>query len=56
MNIVVIATLDTKGEEAGFIRGEIVRLGHTPIVIDPDLPANQLFLLMCPAKKCMHRR
>ncbi len=35
MNIVVIATLDTKGAEADFIRGEIVRLGHTPIVIDP---------------------
>jgi uncharacterized protein (UPF0261 family) len=35
MNIVVIATLDTKGDEADLIRGEIVRLGHTPIVIDP---------------------
>lgn len=35
MNIVVIATLDTKGEEADFIRSEISRRGHTPIVIDP---------------------
>ena len=35
MNIVVIATLDTKGEEAGFIRDKIKNLGHTPIVLDP---------------------
>ena len=35
MNIMVIATLDTKGEEAGFIRDEISAKGHTPIVIDP---------------------
>ncbi len=35
MNIVVIATLDTKGEEAGFIRQVIFDKGHTPIVIDP---------------------
>ena len=31
MNIVVIATLDTKGEEADFIRSEIFRRGHTPL-------------------------
>ena len=35
MNIVVIATLDTKGEEAGFIRDRIAEKGHTPIVVDP---------------------
>lgn len=35
MNIVVIATLDTKGEEAGFIRDKIKNMGHTPIVVDP---------------------
>lgn len=35
MNIVVIATLDTKGEEAGFIRDWIAERGHTPIVVDP---------------------
>jgi uncharacterized protein (UPF0261 family) len=35
MNIVVIATLDTKGEEAGFIRQTIVDKGHTPVVVDP---------------------
>ncbi len=35
MNIVVIATLDTKGEEAGFIRQKILDKGHVPIVVDP---------------------
>lgn len=35
MKIIVIATLDTKGEEAGFIREEISKKGHTPVVIDP---------------------
>jgi uncharacterized protein (UPF0261 family) len=35
MNIVVIATLDTKGEEAGFIRDKIAGSGHTAIVVDP---------------------
>jgi uncharacterized protein (UPF0261 family) len=35
MNIVVVATLDTKGEEAGFIRETIRDKGHIPIVIDP---------------------
>jgi uncharacterized protein (UPF0261 family) len=35
MNIVVIATLDTKGEEACFIRDEVKNMGHTPIVVDP---------------------
>lgn len=35
MNIVVIATLDTKGEEAAFIRQKILSRGHTAIVVDP---------------------
>lgn len=35
MNIFIISTLDTKGEEAGFIREEILKHGHTPIVVDP---------------------
>lgn len=35
MNIFVIATLDTKGEEAAFIRDGILQHGHTPMVIDP---------------------
>jgi len=35
MKIIVIATLDTKGEEAAFIRDEISKKGLTPIVIDP---------------------
>jgi len=35
MNIAVIATLDTKGKEAEFIRDEILRAGHAPVVIDP---------------------
>ncbi|HBY96107.1 MAG: Tm-1-like ATP-binding domain-containing protein [Ardenticatenaceae bacterium] len=37
MKIVIIGTLDTKGVEVGFIRDEIVSLGHTPVVIDPGL-------------------
>jgi uncharacterized protein (UPF0261 family) len=37
MNIVVIGTLDTKGPEAGFIRDEIHKRGHTPLVIDPGI-------------------
>ncbi len=32
--IAVIAALDTKGAEAGFIRDVIARRGHTPLVID----------------------
>ncbi|MCE1252222.1 MAG: Tm-1-like ATP-binding domain-containing protein [Anaerolineae bacterium] len=35
MKIVVIATLDTKGEEAAFIRDEIIHKGFTPLVLDP---------------------
>jgi uncharacterized protein (UPF0261 family) len=35
MNIVVIATLDTKGEEADFVCHQIARMGHTPVLVDP---------------------
>jgi uncharacterized protein (UPF0261 family) len=35
MKIIVIATLDTKGEEAAFIRDEILKKGHQPVLIDP---------------------
>jgi len=35
MKIVVITTLDTKGEEAAFMRDEILKAGNTPILIDP---------------------
>jgi uncharacterized protein (UPF0261 family) len=37
MNIAVIGTLDTKGSEVGFIRETIIKLGHTPVVIDPGI-------------------
>jgi len=37
MKIVVIGTLDTKGPETGFVRDEVVRHGHTPLVIDPGI-------------------
>ena len=37
MNIVVIGTLDTKGPEVGFVRDEILKGGHTPLVIDPGI-------------------
>jgi len=33
MKIIVIGTLDTKGVEVGFVKDEIIRLGHTPVVI-----------------------
>jgi len=37
LNILVIATLDTKAEEAGFICNEISRQNHRPILIDPGI-------------------
>ncbi len=37
MKIIVIGTLDTKGVEVGFIRDEIVKRGHSPMVIDPGV-------------------
>ena len=37
MNVVVIGTLDTKGPEVGFLRDEVARRGHTPLVIDPGI-------------------
>jgi uncharacterized protein (UPF0261 family) len=32
--IVIIATLDTKGEEVGYLKGLILRRGHQPFIID----------------------
>ncbi len=32
--IVVLATLDTKGREAGFLAGQIEKLGHSPLLVD----------------------
>ena len=37
MNIAIIGTLDTKGSEVGFICETILKLGHTPLVIDPGV-------------------
>lgn len=34
MKIVVISTLDTKGVEAAFMRDQILKAGHTPLIID----------------------
>jgi len=43
MNIAVIGTLDTKGSEVGFLREIIVKLGHTPVVIDPGILGQPTF-------------
>jgi len=37
LNILVIATLDTKAEEAGFICSEIKKQNHHPILVDPGI-------------------
>ena len=37
MKIVIIGTLDTKGPETGFVRDEVNKRGHTPVVIDPGI-------------------
>ena len=37
LNILVIATLDTKAEEAGFICDQIRQLNHRPILLDPGM-------------------
>lgn len=37
MKIAVIGTLDTKEREVGFMRDQIVALGHTPVIIDPGV-------------------
>lgn len=37
LNILVIATLDTKAEEAAFICGEIRKQNHCPILVDPGI-------------------
>ena len=50
--IVVIAALDTKGEEARLVRDYVAARGHTPVVVDtgvvgeprfpPDVPAGEV--------------
>jgi uncharacterized protein (UPF0261 family) len=50
--IAVLATLDTKGDEAGFLREELRQLGATPLLVDlgimgrpavePDIPAAEV--------------
>jgi len=37
MKIVIIGTLDTKGPEAGFVRDQVVKQGHIPLMIDPGI-------------------
>jgi uncharacterized protein (UPF0261 family) len=37
MNVVVIGTLDTKGPEVGFLRDEVAKRGHVPLVVDPGI-------------------
>ncbi|MGE5602231.1 MAG: Tm-1-like ATP-binding domain-containing protein [Nitrososphaerales archaeon] len=37
MKIAVIGTLDTKGDETGFLADTLARLGHEPVVIDPGI-------------------
>jgi len=43
MNIFVIVTLDTKGEEAEFIHDLILEKGHTPVVVDPGSSGIPMF-------------
>ncbi len=35
MKIVIISTLDTKGVEAAFMRDQILKADHTPLIVDP---------------------
>ena len=43
MKIVVISTLDTKGIEAAFMRDQILKAGHTPLIIDPGSSGTPAF-------------
>jgi uncharacterized protein (UPF0261 family) len=43
MKIVVISTLDTKGIEAAFMRDQILKAGHTPLIIDPGSTGTPAF-------------
>ena len=36
-NIIVIGTLDTKGQEIAFVRDLIAKRGHLPVVIDSGI-------------------
>ena len=43
MKIVIISTLDTKGIEAAFIRDQIQKAGHTPLIVDPGSSGTPAF-------------
>ena len=42
-NIVVLGTLDTKGEQIGFLKDHIVQEGHKAIVFDLSMGGAPLF-------------
>ena len=42
-NIVVIGTLDTKGEQIGFLKDQIAQEGHRAIVIDLSMGGTPFF-------------
>ena len=43
MKIVIISTLDTKGVEAAFMRDQILKAGHTPLIVDPGSSGTPAF-------------
>ena len=43
MKIVVISTLDTKGVEAAFMRDQILKAGHSPVIVDPGSTGTPAF-------------
>jgi uncharacterized protein (UPF0261 family) len=43
MTIALIGSLDTKGEEVAFVRAEILRRGHRPLVIDVGVLGSPAF-------------
>ena len=43
MKIVIISTLDTKGIEAAFMRDQILKAGHTPLIVDPGSSGTPAF-------------
>ena len=43
MKIVIISTLDTKGIEAAFMRDQILKAGHTPVIVDPGSSGTPAF-------------
>lgn len=51
LNILVIATLDTKAEEASFIRDEILKLNQQPILLDPGMLGKAPFAVEHPREE-----